>query len=246
MVKVKEDLTGRKFGRLTVIRQVEDAVRPCGRRIPQWLCECCCDAHSLVIVEGPELKRHSRNGTKSCGCLAKEESGMRRKKYNSYNLDGDFGIGLTSNTNNQFYFDLNDYDLIKDYCWFEDDNGYIKAKHGKGHIKMHQLICGVWCDHINRRRYDNRRENLRTATQSENGKNRSLQKNNTSGITGVGWMKQMSKWRSRITVENQQIMLGCFDNKEDAIKARLNAEVKYFGEFAPQKHLYEQYGIIDN
>ena len=39
------------------------------------------------------------------------------------------------------------------------------------------------------------------------------------------------------------MFLGHFDNKDDAIRARLNAEVKYFGEFAPQKHLYEQYGI---
>ena len=37
--------------------------------------------------------------------------------------------------------------------------------------------------------------------------------------------------------------LGYFTNKNDAIKARLNGEVKYFGEFSSQKHLYEQYGI---
>ena len=44
-------------------------------------------------------------------------------------------------------------------------------------------------------------------------------------------------------VNGKNIYLGVFVNKEDAIKTRLNAEQKYFGEFAPQQHLYEQYNI---
>lgn len=45
-------------------------------------------------------------------------------------------------------------------------------------------------------------------------------------------------------VENKEIYLGTFTLKEDATKARLAAEAKYFGEFAPQKHLFEEYGIL--
>jgi hypothetical protein len=37
--------------------------------------------------------------------------------------------------------------------------------------------------------------------------------------------------------------LGYFINKDDAIKTRLSAEAKYYGEFAPQKHLFEEYGV---
>jgi len=44
-------------------------------------------------------------------------------------------------------------------------------------------------------------------------------------------------------VDEQDIYIGLFDNKDDAIKARLKAEKKYFGEFAPQRHLFEQYEI---
>ena len=43
--------------------------------------------------------------------------------------------------------------------------------------------------------------------------------------------------------DKQYIWLGYFINKEDAIRAKLNAEAKYFGEFAPQQNLYEQYRI---
>ena len=66
--------------------------------------------------------------TKSCGCLNNEKRsllGKNSKKYNKYNLNGEYGIGWTSNTNEEFYFDLEDYDKIKDYCWFLDNRGYI-------------------------------------------------------------------------------------------------------------------------
>ena len=44
-------------------------------------------------------------------------------------------------------------------------------------------------------------------------------------------------------INGKNIHLGVFEDKEDAIKERLNAEVKYFGEFAPQTHLFKEYGI---
>ena len=70
-----------------------------------------------------------------------------------------------------------------------------------------------------------------------------LRTNNSSGITGVSWHKQKSKWRARIVVNGIEMLLGMYDKFEDAVKARLKAEQKYFGEFAPQQHLYEQYNI---
>ena len=51
---------------------------------------------------------------------------------------------------------------------------------------------------------------------------------------------------ARIVLNKKDIYLGRYSNKEDAIKARLEAEIKYFGEFAPQRHLFEQYGININ
>lgn len=57
------------------------------------------------------------------------------------------------------------------------------------------------------------------------------------------WYKAGQKWAANIKCNKQSFHLGYFINKDDAIRARLNAEVKYFGEFAPQKHLFEKYGI---
>lgn len=81
-------------------------------------------------------------------------------------------------------------------------------------------------------RKDNRKSNLRIATRSQNQMNKGKQKNNKSGVVGVGWHKTSGKWAAYIAVDNKQIHLGLFDNFEDAVKARKEAEDKYFGEFS--------------
>lgn len=174
------------------------------------------------------------------------------KKYNTYNLDGDYGIGYTNN-NQEFYFDLEDYDKIKSYCWFKSGRGYIESnminKQGaRILIKLHRFVMNVETreiiiDHINRNKVDCRKQNLRKYNQNKNSKNTSLSKNNTSGIIGVSWEKSRQKWKAQIKVNYKAMSLGRYDDKEEAIKARLEAEQKYFGEFSPQKHLFSEYGL---
>ena len=86
-------------------------------------------------------------------------------------------------------------------------------------------------DHKNRNKKNNNIDNLRWATYEENGQNRTISKNNTSGIIGVSFVISRNKWISRIAVNGKTINLGRFENKEDAIKARHDAEVLHFGEF---------------
>jgi len=84
-------------------------------------------------------------------------------------------------------------------------------------------------DHKNRVTSDNRWENLRHVTHQCNGRNRSVGKNNTSGIIGVHWDKQSKGWRARISTDgnSNQENLGCFPNLKDAARARWYAEIKY-------------------
>tara|TARA_R100000963_G_C4583449_1_gene63475 strand:+ start:38 stop:550 length:513 start_codon:yes stop_codon:yes gene_type:complete len=86
-------------------------------------------------------------------------------------------------------------------------------------------------DHENLNKQDNWIKNLRLATHQENGRNRNLNKNNTSGATGVGWHKIRRKWEAHIKVNFKKKFLGFFVNKEDAIQARKEGEKKYFGKF---------------
>lgn len=89
------------------------------------------------------------------------------------------------------------------------------------------------------------KNNLRPATKSENSRNQSKKKNNTTGFIGIAWRKRDKVWSANIRINGKQKWLGQFQTKEEAIKARLEAEFKYYKEFAPQRHLFKQYGIGD-
>jgi hypothetical protein len=246
MKKAKQDLTGMVFGKLTVLHQVEDYIEPSGVHRDRWLCECSCEKHTIKAVLGNNLRKP--NGTRSCGCLHIGE----RRKYNHYEERNGYVVGFTSNTNEEFYLDLSNYELAKQYCWYAHtyNDGYRRIESKDNNtgkiISMTQLFGCKGYDHCNRNTFDNRMENLRPATTQENARNISISKANSSGIIGVGWNKEMQQWHVRIGVDYNSIELGFFTDKTDAIVARLNAELKYFGkEFAPQRHLFEQYGIIE-
>lgn len=242
MVKVKEDLTGKIFGSLTVLKQVEDYISPGGQRHAVWLCQCKCGNPntSLVKVRDHRLKN---GGTTSCG-----HCGNTCKEYdlNLSDENGTYGIGYCSNTGNPFYFDMQDFETIRELTWFEhvDQTNYhtLQAKRNNKHVKMSHLLGYKYYDHIDRNPLNNRRCNFREATYADNARNKNIQRNNTSNIIGVNVDKH-GHWVARIQVDGKRKYLGYFSNKEDAIKTRLEAEVKYYGEFAPQQHLYEQYGI---
>ena len=59
----------------------------------------------------------------------------------------------------------------------------------------------------------------------------------------MNWDKSRQKWVARLKYNYKNYYLGGYENKEDAIIARLKAEKEYFKEDAPQRHLFEQYGI---
>ena len=221
------DLTGQKFGRLTVIRKAEN---PSEAHI-KWLCECECG--NFITTRGTSL----RSGiTKSCGCLVSDkirEWNKANKKCNVYDLTGDYGIGYASNTNEPFYFDLEDYDKIKDYYWSANTDGYMYSTCDDEYILMHRLIIDennpeMQVDHFNRNRKDNRKENLKSVTPQHNNWNRGMNQNNKSGVTGVRWNKKAEKWIAYIMRKH----LGTFNSFEDAVKARKRAEQKYFGEYS--------------
>jgi len=82
-------------------------------------------------------------------------------------------------------------------------------------------------DHINGVKNDNRIENLRAVTRVANSRNLPKRADNSSGVTGVTWNKNALKWTAQITVNTQQVHLGVFTKRDDAIAARKAAEAKY-------------------
>lgn len=237
MKKYCQDLTGKEFGYLTVIHRAENYITPSGQKHSQWLCKCRCGQE--IIVKAMRLK----NGeTKSCGCLRKEVNARRLKKYNAYDLSGEYGVGYTFN-GETFYFDLDDYDKIKEYCWHLNGRAdcttgtkYVSSfdKNGKV-LFMHRLVMGVHncksciqIDHFNHNKQDNRKSNLRYVTNSENQLNvHRPYKNNTSGHIGVNYDKSRHMWYARIQIDGKDKYLGSSKYKEDAIRMRKEAEKLY-------------------
>ncbi len=88
-----------------------------------------------------------------------------------------------------------------------------------------------YVDHIDRNPRNNKIENLRLATVSQNQHNTKTRCDNTSGVKGVNWCKMTNKWRARVQVENRRINLGAFETVEAAKVAIQDARQNLHGEF---------------
>lgn len=226
-MKSFKDLTGQRFGRLTAIKRIKVDKKA------MW--ECQCDCGNTKFVTSSDLMSGK---VKSCGCLRSETSSNWMKKYkykrNEYRVIGNYMIGYTSNKNTPFYFDIEDYDKIKDYCWYERKDGYIGSRtHGEENLMQWLIMGEKQIDHVNREKNDNRKNNLRKFENiQQNLRNKNTYKNNTSGHTGVS--KSYDKWQARVIIDGKTISLGVYNNLEDAIKARKEGKKKYYGDWARQ------------
>lgn len=128
---------------------------------------------------------------------------------------------------------------VGDVAGYENGRGYlIFCLDSKKHY-AHRLAW-LYChgqmppciDHKNGCRSDNRLENLRIATNGQNGVNRGKPANNTSGFKGVTWDNQCQKWRAQIGISGKNIAIGVFADKRDACAAYETAAREHFGEFA--------------
>lgn len=103
-------------------------------------------------------------------------------------------------------------------------------------IRLHRLIMncpnGKQIDHINGNGLDNRKENLRICSQSENHQNRSKWGNTSSQYKGVHWHKIVKKWVAQIMINGKRKHLGYFDREREAAKAYNYMAIKHFGEYA--------------
>jgi hypothetical protein len=90
-------------------------------------------------------------------------------------------------------------------------------------------------DHINGDGTDNRFSNLRPASKSQNGMNRRIQKNNSSGYPGVCWHKNLQRWTVTYKKNNKIIYVGCYEELDEVVSASKMARAENFGEFASKR-----------
>lgn len=112
----------------------------------------------------------------------------------------------------------------------------IHEKVYKAHRVIWKMVTGAdpveQIDHIDLNRSNNRWSNLREATGCQNMQNRRLHSNSTSGVKGVSYNKQESKWDAYIMANKKFILLGRFTSQEQAANIVASARSELHGEFA--------------
>lgn len=239
---MNKDLVGSKFNKLTIIGMAERPIHAKKKR-KYVLCRCECGIEKVYA-----LTRVKNGYVKSCGCLTKEV-GSKSRHVNTFEFVEDYVV-CKDNNERSFAVDVEDYYRIVDFGRY----WYVAGRKNKGRlepyvyscvsgktIRLHNFIMNpeddMIVDHIDGNPTNNRRSNLRLCTEAQNSKNKSIQRNNTSGHKGVHLNKKSGKWVSRISVDGKRIVLGTFDKFDDAVNARKEADEKYFGEFSRQDSL---------
>lgn len=180
-------------------------------------------------------------------------------KTNEYIDKGEYYEITVNSSETKFKIDKDDYNFAKLHNWWSfkrvvNDNVFEylvtkvrTEKNERIHKKYHIMLMEnkikqyksendydkqIIVDHINGDTTDDRKDNLRVRTQSENNMNKVIQCNNTSGIVGVFWHSRDKIWNPRVSINGKQINLGSYYYLRNAVKSRMKAERQYFGEHA--------------
>jgi hypothetical protein len=158
-----------------------------------------------------------------------------RKSTNIFVISGDV-MTVHTKSGDVIIADAEDYDKLSKYSWCISKTGYAVANINGKVTKMHRYILddadGYIIDHSNGNRLDNRKLNLRKCTNTENARNVSVSKNSRSGVLGVR-ITPNNRYVATIMVNRKTIYIGTYDTLAEAKTARMKAEIKYFGEYAP-------------
>ena len=141
-------------------------------------------------------------------------------------------------------FTLIDDDLFNElnkYKWrlvhgYAERREYLSdGKDGFKTIYLHRLVnktpYGYETDHVNGNRLDNRKENLRSVTSSQNKMNHRNRKDNKSGFPGVWYDRNRDKWVAELMKDGKKVFMKRFDSQEQAKAARITIEEVYFRDY---------------
>ena len=161
---------------------------------------------------------------------------MRIKNSYYFSDDGSQIIGRTK-AGDVFIIDSEDEYILKTATVSRSKNGYFQARWAGTNMMLHRIIIktqsGYVTDHINTKKWDNRRANLRACTRTQNQANSRGKKQSQTGIKGVCITKRpKNPFDAKITVNGKSVFLGVFKTAEQAKAAYMEAAKMYYGEYA--------------
>lgn len=214
------DSIGKRYGLLTVRDRKREGNRT------YYLCDCECGNSKWIradIVKG---------GQKSCGCLKKST------QFKGKDITGNTYGKLTALSKTDKVDKYSGSSIWKCKC----ECGSYKDVSASDLIRGAVRSCG--CMQIDTMKENGKKvgqlhvnNNIIEDTNIQVLKQDKPMSHNTSGVTGVVWDKSRQKWKAEIIFKNKKYYLGRYENKQDAIKARKEAEEKMHKKFLKDKNL---------
>lgn len=226
------ELIGMKFGKLTVLEEVDSKIYTYGTVTRIYRCRCDCGNES--VVRSYNLK----NGhTKTCGHCRPQQI-----------VDHEHYLEYFSASGKSFIFDREDIDKISPYRWNWIGGGYFTAIVNGERTSAHRhIICADkdhFVDHINGNVFDCRKANLRLVNKKENASNMKTPKSNTVGYKGVCYAKRNHAFMAQIHPAGKMRYLGYYKTPEEAAAAYNQAAISLYGEYARINVIGQPYATI--
>lgn len=130
-------------------------------------------------------------------------------------------IKLTGERGGTILVSPEDYDLLSQYKWHQNKNGYVRGTVETKHVFLHRFIMnapkGLKVDHVNRKPLDNQRDNLRLATTNLNNQNKTVSKSKKSSqYRGVFFVKQRNKFKAKFCYKGKEYHIGFYETELEA------------------------------
>jgi|SRR5699024_7669222 len=202
------NLKGKQFGKLTVIKRVENDKH--GKA--KWLCKCECGNQTT-----PSASDLRSGKSKTCGCSRVTHglshhrthvifTQMKVRCYNPSNISYPWYGGKGVEICEQW---KDDFPAFHEWAV---NNGYQD---------------GLEIDRIDSNgNYSP--DNCRWVDRVVQGQNQKIRSDNTSGVRGVKWNSSRSKWEVGISVNKKRLYLGLYEDFDEAVKVRREAEEKHW------------------